>query len=91
MKQGWTQRILNSAGIPDETLPRQTILELCGDSRVLIENHRGVAGYGKEEILVRVPFGRVCVQGTGLRLCRMLGKQLIITGRIRAVLLQREG
>lgn len=90
MKQRWTQRILDSAGIPDETLPRQTILELCGDGRVLIENHRGVAGYDQKEILVHVGYGKLAVQGTGLRLCRMQGKQLIITGRIQAVLLRRE-
>ena len=90
MKQGWTQHILNSAGIPDETLPHQTLLELCDDGRVLVENHRGVVCYGTEEILLRAHYGKIAVQGTGLRLCRMLGKQLIITGHIRAVLLQRE-
>lgn len=91
MKQPITQRILNAAGIPDETLPRQMLLELCGDRRVLIENHRGVAAYGTEEICVRVPFGTVRVSGTQLRLCRMLGSQLIITGRITAIAVQREG
>lgn len=90
MKQPFTQRILNAAGIPDETLPRQMLLELCGDKRVLIENHQGVAGYGTEEIRVRVPFGTVSICGSDLRLCRMLGKQLIITGRISDVHVLRE-
>lgn len=91
MKQPFTQRILSAAGIPDETLPRQMLLELCGDRRVLIENHCGVAGYGTEEIRVRVPFGMVSICGSDLRLCRMLGNQLIITGRIGNISVQREG
>ena len=90
MKQPWTQRLLHAAGIPDETLPRQLLLELCSDQRVLIENHRGVGKYTPEEIVVRVPFGQVCVTGTGLRLCRMLAEQLIITGHITNIALQRE-
>lgn len=89
MKQALTQRILNTAGIPDETLPRQPLLELCGDGRVLIENHYGVAKYGTEEIHVRVSFGTVCIYGSKLRLCRMLGNQLIITGQIDTVKLSR--
>jgi len=87
MKQDLTQRILNFAAIPDEFLPRQLLLELCGNRRVLIENHHGVAGYSTEEIAVRVNFGLIRVCGTDLRLCRMLGRQLIITGRIHSICL----
>ena len=80
MKQAFTQRILNTAGIPDETLPRQPLLELCGDRRVLIENHQGVARYGTDEIHIRVSYGLLVVRGTNLKLCRMLHNQMIITG-----------
>ena len=91
MKKAWSQRFLEAAGIPDETLPRQMLLEICGDKRVLIENHLGVVGYGTDCIRVRVPFGNVCIRGENLHLCRMLGRQLIVTGCISGVELEREG
>ncbi|MDO5545230.1 MAG: YabP/YqfC family sporulation protein [Eubacteriales bacterium] len=72
-----------------EPMPAQPIIEVAGDQRVLVENHRGVSAYSTERILVNVGFGTVCVCGCGLRLIRMTKEQLVIRGRIDAVSLQR--
>ena len=74
LAEGWTS--------DSETLPLQPILELCGEGRVLIENHSGVTEYCPEKIAVRVGFGQVEIDGTNLRLCHMQGAQLVILGRI---------
>ncbi len=65
------------------------IIEISGDRRVLIENHQGVAAYGREKILVHVKFGSVCICGCNLEMLRMTKEQLVICGRIDSVALQR--
>ena len=63
------------------------LVELCGDSRVLIENHSGVLSYGQNEITVRVSFGCVRVTGQNMRLAEMHRDQLVIFGQIDGVFL----
>ena len=82
MRGTLTQRLWDSAGMSAESLPGQPLIELCGNSRVLVENHQGVAMYTTEQICVRVKFGEVCIRGQHLRLCHMQGQQLVIQGQI---------
>ena len=77
------------ADLPGESLPSQTILEIYGENRILIENHQGVTEYSDQQIGVRVHYGSVCVSGSGLHLCRITGCQLVIAGRIEQVKLVR--
>ena len=72
-----------------EPMPAQPIVEIAGDQRVLVENHKGVSAYSSERILINVSFGTVCICGCGLRLIRMTKEQLVIRGRIDAVSIQR--
>lgn len=67
----------------------QTIIEIAGDKRVLIENHQGVTAYGKEKILVNVRYGCVCICGSQLEMMHMTKDQLVIYGAIYSVTLQR--
>lgn len=64
------------------------IVEICGNDRVLIENHRGIVKYGDNDICVKVRYGCICVNGSRLRINRMSKCKLVITGRIHGVLLQ---
>ena len=81
--------MIEQAGIDPETLPSQPIVEIAGERRMLIENHQGVAAYGKDRILIHVRFGAVCVCGCNLEIVHMTKEQLIICGRIESVALQR--
>lgn len=87
MKQGsgWIERLARQ----DEVLPGQTVVELLGDRRVLIEHHIGVTEYSRERIQIRVKYGLLSVCGEGLELCRMTSNQLVIMGRIDALTLFR--
>ncbi len=91
MKRSILQRLADGADLSGECLPGQTVIELLGDSRVLIENHGGITQYGTEQIRVKVRYGSVCVCGRHLRLCQMNGPQLIIMGCIDSVSLVRRG
>ncbi|MBR3978854.1 MAG: YabP/YqfC family sporulation protein [Oscillospiraceae bacterium] len=82
-------RLMMSADLPGEATPGMPLVEIMGEHRVLIENHKGVSGYGKTEICVKVKFGVVKVTGCRLALARMSGNQLVITGHIDGVNLCR--
>lgn len=66
----------------------QTLVEVVGNRRVLVENHRGILGYGTEEICVGATFGSLRVLGCGLRLCCMNREQLFISGQIQSISLE---
>lgn len=87
----WLARLAQSAEFGAETPVLQPLVEICGDNRLLIENHLGVTEYGCERIGVRVRYGCVLVTGSELRLCHMSAQQLLIRGKIGCVSLSREG
>lgn len=93
MRQGrsFLERLVEESELAAEPLPGQSIIEIAGDRRVLIENHLGVKAYSREKIVVKVKFGCICVCGCSLELLRMSKEQLIIRGRIDSVTLQRRG
>ncbi len=82
-------RLAQAADLQDEPIPGLPLVELAGDRRVLIEHHKGVTEYGREQICVKVRFGQICICGSGMELSRMTKGQLVITGRIDSVMLMR--
>lgn len=88
-KSHWIQRIADGADLASEPLPGVPIVEVAGERRVLIERHGGVTEYSRERICVKVCYGAVCVCGESLELTRMTREQLVISGRIDCVQLQR--
>ena len=75
----------------DELRPFQSVVEISGCRRVLIEHHCGVTEYGDCKVGVKVKYGCILVCGNDLELSRMTKDQLIICGRIEAVKLIRRG
>lgn len=67
----------------------QTIIEIAGHKRVLIENHRGIICYGKERITIKVKNGSVSICGNGLEMLHMTKEHLVIFGTIHTVTLHR--
>lgn len=88
-ERSFLERLAERAELPEEPLPMEPIVELAGNRRVLIENHRGVFQYTREEIGVRMDYGSLTVCGCGLTLCRMTRERLVIAGRIDSVRLTR--
>ena len=82
-------RIMMGVDLPGEALPCAPLVEILGDCRVLIENHKGVAGYTNTEICVKVKFGLIKILGHNLALTKMSGRQLVVMGHIECVNLLR--
>lgn len=89
-KGNWTQRLTEGMDLAGESLPGETLAELAGDRRVLIEGHRGVTEYCRDRITVKVPFGWLCITGRGLQLRQMSRQQIVICGRIDGIQLRRK-
>lgn len=88
-RRNWMQKLADEADLPAEPLPGVPVVEVAGEHRVLIERHEGVTEYSRERICVKVRYGLVCVCGCGLELTRMTREQLVISGQIDCVQLQR--
>lgn len=88
-KNSWLERLMDEMDLPGENLPKQTLVEIGGERRVLVENHNGVTEYSREKIMIRVKYGLICVSGCDMEMVRMSRQQLIITGRIDGVHLIR--
>ena len=88
-KEYWVQRMADHADLYGESVPGVPILEIAGDHRVLVERHRGVIEYGPQCIRVRVSYGILCISGCNMELTRMTAQQLIISGRIDGISIDR--
>lgn len=88
-------RILKSASVGgnvlEESLPGVSIIEICENKRVLIENHQGIIRYDFDEIIVKTRRGCICICGNNLKLNRMSKVKLVVTGQICSVNMQGRG
>lgn len=85
------ESVLTAADLDTELQPRLPVVEIAGNQRVLIENHRSVISYTTQDVLIKVNYGSICVRGRMLRLAKLGKEQLVITGQIDCVTLCKEG
>lgn len=83
------ERLTDAAEISQEPMPGETVVEIAGTRRVLIENHLGVSGYCEDRVIVHVKFGWICVSGSCLELLHMTKEQLVIRGNIDGITLKK--
>lgn len=82
MRKQIIRHLLENAELMEESAPKEPVVELLGEGRVLIENHKGVTLYSGEVIQAKVGFGAISVKGSNLRLRLMTAEKLVIVGRI---------
>lgn len=83
------KRLGGMLDLSGQPIPGVPIIEMSGNRRVLIENHHGVMEYGTERISIVVKFGKVVITGAEMEICYMSRQQLIITGCIDGVSIER--
>ena len=86
----WAEKLQRQMALSQEPIPGVPLIEITGQNRILIENHRGVCCYSRELIRVRVQYGEISITGTGLDMARMSREVLVITGRMDCITLHRE-
>ena len=83
-------RVAEAALRTSEMLSKQPLLELCGDHRVLVENHNGIGDFSAGRIDIKTKFGLYSIDGLDLEICRMTAEQIVISGEIDTITLFRE-
>ena len=89
LRYGWLQKAADHAELTDEVLPGQTVVEVIGEGRVLVEGHNGISSYDDCEIYVKVHYGVVKISGSNLKLTVMTNNKLVISGAVRLIDLSR--
>lgn len=67
------------------------VIEIKGDSSAVIEEHRGIGAYSEEQIVILHRKGRIVISGSELSLRSMSREQIVVTGRIDHLSLERSG
>lgn len=83
------RKLLDISGLEEENIPGRPVAELFDDNRLLIENHKKIMRYERNQICVTVRYGTLCVLGSNLQLRRISENKLLITGKIDRLDLQR--
>lgn len=81
--------IADGIGVIADTVAAKPLIEIYNYTRVLIENHCGILCYAREKVQIRMRHGSLCVCGENLELKRISREQLVVTGAIHGVSLQR--
>lgn len=83
-KRGTAELLADRLDIPADALGGMK-LSLCGRSRLLIENHRGIISYGDTDISIDCGAVKLIIHGDDLRLKAMNRSDMLVTGRIIAL------
>lgn len=84
-KEGILERTAEVLDLPGDVVAGLPRVELLGDRRLRMENHKGILAYGSEEIHVSGGKLIVKVRGAHLELKAMNALELLITGDITGV------
>ena len=88
-ERSYWEKLRESALRQTERITGVTLIEIVGDSRVLIEHHKGVVQYDLNEICIKTTCGCAVISGAQLTLCEVMRSQLVITGKIESVSIKR--
>ena len=87
----WMERLTEDMDLTGEA-ELESVVELVGNRRVLIEHHKGICQYQQDNIGVQLHCGKLYVSGNRMEITKMSRDQLVITGYIYSVNLQeRDG
>lgn len=75
----------NVFDLPSEAVAGVPRVTVTGTGKLHIENHKGLLGYGTEEITVNGGKIIIRISGTELELSAMSDIELVVTGKIKSV------
>ena len=71
--------------IPADALTNIFHLELLGDRELYLENHKGIAEYSENEVVLRGENRLIRIYGSNLNLCAMNDTELRLSGTIDSI------
>ena len=88
-KRNVSNRLAESTDLAMVPTPTQSLVEIYGDCRVLIENHLGISEYSRQVVSVFTKSGILSVSGLRLRIALMTKNRMVICGQIHGVTLSK--
>jgi sporulation protein YqfC len=79
------QQSKSEFALTGEPIWGKPLVELYGNSRVLIENHQGIKGYSCCEITVYSKLGEILICGSNLNIASMTKYRLVVVGLVQSV------
>jgi sporulation protein YqfC len=84
-KRDLRSKVASFFELPGDVIMDVARISLVGDVELLIENHRGVAEYRQDRVVLGVPRGKVAITGDALSISSISPDQVLILGKIRSV------
>lgn len=81
VKKGIARRL----DIPEEAVIEEVIICIKGDEEVIIENHRGIVEYSRDNLRIAHAGGAVSIEGKELMIKEIDTDEIYITGSIISV------
>ena len=79
----YAESAIKRLNLPGEILAGELKLSVTGGKRALLENHRGILSFDREQIILATQKGRVQLRGENLYLAEMCEDWLVVCGKIR--------
>ncbi len=78
-------RAADRFAIPADAVTNIFHLELLGDRELYLENHKGIAEYSENEILLHGNDRMIRICGSNLNLCAMTDTELRVSGTVDSI------
>lgn len=84
-RRGFLEKTAQLLDLPGDAVAGLPLVELVGDGRLRVENHRGILAYDPREVHIGGGRMAIRVRGLDLELKVMNREELLITGQIFSV------
>ena len=79
------RRITTALELPKDIMLDLPCINAVGDEELVISNHKGIAGYTREQARVKTSIGEVAVWGKQLVLKEISKEIIVIVGKIEGI------
>ncbi|HUW63328.1 MAG TPA: sporulation protein YqfC [Spirochaetia bacterium] len=83
IRQKIMEQLSDTLEIPGDILPDLPRVILIGDTRLLVENHRGIGVYQADSVRISTSCGDLLVRGRDLVVKNILPEEITVEGQIR--------
>lgn len=79
------EKITKSLQLPEDILLEKLNIEILGNEKMNIINHKGIIYYSSENIRINSSSGLISIKGKNLLLSTLISEELIIEGEIESI------
>lgn len=80
------EKIINKLELPEEIVFNYPKIIITSNTKVEIENHKGVMLYSSKEIKINTNIGVIKILGSSLELDSLIREEIVATGEISEIL-----